>query len=337
MKNLTPLVSVVMAVYNCEKYLARSIQSIVTQTLSNFEFIIINDGSTDGTKEILESFAKDDKRIRIVHQDNYGLSASLNRGCQLAKGQYIARMDADDISRHDRLEVQSKMLKMHPKAVVCHSLVTIVDSDERPVLLKGRVGFRLSPWQTRWTLLWRNCVYHPTVMMRRDFFSKIGFNYCTTAIGCEDYALWCRLSKKYDFIVADQPLLFYRRHPTSITKNYGETHIQNFSKIIGSNLEQYLSVQLSEAQRRDLAIISGQTYLHGRQIKLTTNPVLYVAIVETVISKFNKKHKLDKKTVREIHQAAARQFMRWAWKTWLISRSAAITFFIAANRHAIFR
>ena len=110
MKN-DPKISVVMAVYNGEKYLREAIDSILNQTFKDFEFIIVNDGSTDRTREILESFI--DPRIVLIHQEHMGLTKSLNRGIALAKGKYIARQDADDISMAERLEKQFNFLESH--------------------------------------------------------------------------------------------------------------------------------------------------------------------------------------------------------------------------------
>src|SRR4030042_1971241 len=102
-----------MSVYNGEKYLKEAVESILNQTFRDFEFIIINDGSTDGTGAILASYQQKDARIRIYNQENQGLIASLNRGCQLARGEYIARMDADDISLPQRLQRQLDYMEAH--------------------------------------------------------------------------------------------------------------------------------------------------------------------------------------------------------------------------------
>ena len=103
-----PKISVVMSVYNGEKYLTEAVESILKQSFFDFEFIIINDGSSDKTQEILQRFQKEDKRIRVVSRANKGLIYSLNEGVKMAQGEYIARMDADDVSRPERLQKQLK-------------------------------------------------------------------------------------------------------------------------------------------------------------------------------------------------------------------------------------
>src|SRR6476646_1873373 len=110
-----PPISVVMAVYNSEQTAPESIESILQQTFSDFEFIIVDDGSTDSTGEILHAYARLDNRIKLYTQENLGLIASLNRHCRLAKGRYIARMDADDVSSPDRFEKQFGFLEAHPE------------------------------------------------------------------------------------------------------------------------------------------------------------------------------------------------------------------------------
>ena len=109
-----PLVSVVMSVYNDEERVGRSIDSILQQTFQDFEFIIINDGSTDGTVQVLDRYADQDSRIRVIHQENTGLTQALIRGCQQVQGQFIARQDSGDLSMPERLQAQSDFLTNHP-------------------------------------------------------------------------------------------------------------------------------------------------------------------------------------------------------------------------------
>src|SRR5918996_2481069 len=111
----TPKVSVVMPAYNAAVYLDEAVTSILNQTFREFEFIVINDGSTDDTVSILDKYEKSDSRIRVYHQENQGMIAALNRGCRLARGKYIARMDADDISLPRRFERQLEFMEGHPQ------------------------------------------------------------------------------------------------------------------------------------------------------------------------------------------------------------------------------
>ena len=122
-----PLVSVLMSVYNGDRYLDEAIDSILSQTYENFEFIIINDGSTDHTKDILSSYSNQDNRIRVFHQKNHGLTFSLNRGLELSRGKYVARMDADDISSPRRLEEQINYLRANPEVGVLGTQMEIIN------------------------------------------------------------------------------------------------------------------------------------------------------------------------------------------------------------------
>ena len=178
----TPLISVIMAVYNGEKYLRESIKSILKQTCTDFEFVIINDGSYDRTGEILDEFAKVDKRIKVIQQENKGLAQSLNNGIQMARGEFIARMDADDIALPNRLEAQSRAMLKNKRIGLCHSLFGLINDEGHRHALRKQVGFRFSSLQTRWTLIWRNCICHPSVMMRHSVLTKNNLFYDASVI-----------------------------------------------------------------------------------------------------------------------------------------------------------
>ena len=329
----TPLISVVMAVHNAEKYLEKSINSILNQTFGDFEFVIINDGSFDRSVEILDHFGRIDGRVRVVHQENKGLAPSLNVGLQMAKGKFIARMDADDISFPRRLEIQSGVLLNDTNVGVCHSLVGMIDFAGRAIPFKKRAGFRFSSWQTRWTLIWRNCIYHPTVMVRRDLLKRYDLNYNLYAIGCEDYEFWCRLAEVTNFVTIRQPLLLYRRHSKSVTYNFGEEHIVNFASIINNNLNKYIDVAINEHQSRILALISGQTYLRGSLISCEIDANFLCYLVDAVTSKFVELHDIDKFSAKKIQHAAAQQFIRWAQQAWSHNKRAVNKFLLTALSH----
>ena len=127
----SPIVSVVMSVLNGERFLREAVESILDQSLREFEFIIINDGSTDFSGSILDSYQHKDPRLRVVHQENMGLVESLNRGCGLARGKYIARMDADDIAIQDRLRWQADFMETHPEVGVVGGAVEVIDTTGR--------------------------------------------------------------------------------------------------------------------------------------------------------------------------------------------------------------
>ncbi|MHA2039282.1 MAG: glycosyltransferase, partial [Promethearchaeota archaeon] len=185
-----PKITVLMPVYNNEKFLRESVDSILNQTFKDFEFIIINDGSTDRTKKILNAYK--DFRIRVIDNDkNIGITRSLNKGLGLAKGEYIARMDGDDISLPERLERQVKFLENNPKVVLLGNWVEIIDGDGN---LRSITRYPTNHCFITWIFLFKTCLAHPTVMYRKKEVLKIN-GYNSMLSYTQDYDLWVRLSK----------------------------------------------------------------------------------------------------------------------------------------------
>lgn len=186
-----PALSVIMAVYNGEPHLAEAIQSILNQTCKDFEFIVINDGSTDGSGAIINLFGEKDNRIVVVHQENMGLARSLNTGIRLAKGDYIARQDADDVSFPGRLEKQMTFLKHHRDVVLCGAWFEEVNEG-------GGRKIRRYPLEDR--VLRRNLKYinqfcHPSVVFEKQAFLRAGAydeRFCTG----QDFELWIRMAEQ---------------------------------------------------------------------------------------------------------------------------------------------
>lgn len=201
-----PLVSVVMSVFNADKYVKRAIYSILTQTLEDFEFIIINDASTDKSLKIIRTFMRKDKRIRLIsNKKDLKLASSLNIGVALAKADLIARMDPDDISLPQRLKEQYLFLESHPEIAIIGTDISIVDENEKEIWtreyptkskdLKG-IMFRYAPFA------------HPTVMFRKKVFQEFG-GYNSKMRFCEDTDFWFRIGTKYDFGNIPKKLLKY--------------------------------------------------------------------------------------------------------------------------------
>lgn len=186
-----PKVSVILPVYNCEKYLQYAIESILEQTFKDFEFIIINDGSTDQSREIIESYQKLDSRIKVINQKNQGLTKSLNKGISISKGDYIARMDADDISFPQRFEKQVAYLDSHPDVGLV-GVWTEYFSDEVPFIGHSRfVGDSSKILQ--YLISHGNCFVHSSVMFRRKIIEKVGA-YDKRLTKSQDYELWLRIA-----------------------------------------------------------------------------------------------------------------------------------------------
>lgn len=208
-----PLVTVLMSVYNGEKYLSEAIESILNQTYKNFEFLIIDDGSTDSSKKIVKSY--NDSRIKLIeNEENIGLTRSLNKGIELSKGKYIARMDADDISFPERLEKQVDFMENHEDVAVCGSCAGIIN--EKDIEYSSFINPETSA-EIKVALFFFNPIAHPTVMIRKDVLNEIG-SYDPYFEKTQDYDLWYRIYLAgHDFYNFQEKLLIYRNHKTNIT------------------------------------------------------------------------------------------------------------------------
>ncbi|WP_052128869.1 glycosyltransferase family 2 protein [Neosynechococcus sphagnicola] len=213
-----PLVSVVMAVYNGERYLSAAIASILHQTWKNFEFIIINDGSTDGTAQILAAYQQQDRRVQVYDQTNQGLTRSLNRGLQLAQGDYIARMDADDLSLPRRLARQVQFMETHPDIGLCGSWIRGLGESAGAVNQYPVDHATICAW-----LLFDSAFAHPTVMLRRQTFAAQQLTYDPTYQYCQDYDLWRRCSRQIQLANLPEILLHYRTHGQQMGQVYSQT------------------------------------------------------------------------------------------------------------------
>jgi hypothetical protein len=213
-----PTVSVVMSVFNGEAFLHEAVTSILGQTYEDFEFIIIDDGSTDGSARMLDEFQTLDSRIRLFHQPNAGLVKALNRGCGVARGKYIARMDADDLAMEDRLKVQVETMEMNPEVCVLGSAVEFIDAAGKKMTIS-----RYHPTESceiQRALLDQNVIWHPTVLIRAAILAFVG-GYRNIP-DAEDYDLWLRVADHDHAQLKNLsvPLLKYRVHQSqgSVTR-----------------------------------------------------------------------------------------------------------------------
>ena len=206
----SPRVSVVMAAFNAAPFLRDAIDSILGQTFTDFEFIIVDDGSTDGTAEIIESYT--DPRIRLIRNPgNLGLVASLNRGLAAARGEYIARMDADDESLSGRLEAQVRFLDTHPEIGLCGTHVQTFGARNE------FWTFECDPKRLRCHLLFSTGISHPSVMFRRRLVEAHGLTYDPAYPRAQDYDLWVRFAGVTALANLPDVLLRYRLHENSLS------------------------------------------------------------------------------------------------------------------------
>ncbi len=225
-----PRVSVALPVHNRERYVAEAIESILAQTFTDFEFLIVDDGSTDGTLSILNRFAARDSRIRVISRPNTGIVGARNEALGLARGELIAVMDSDDVALPERFEVQVRYLDENPDCVMIGSRVLVIDSDGDPLIVlptplsheeieDGFLNFR------------GQLVHHSTTMIRRRSLLEIG-GYRPECCVAEDLDLFLRLAEIGRIANLAEPLLNYREHSSKSSIAQAEAFATNIFRII---------------------------------------------------------------------------------------------------------
>ncbi len=265
-----------MSVFNGEEFLSEAINSILEQTLKDYEFIIVNDASTDKTSNILSEFAVKDKRIKIINNvKNMGLARSLNIAISEAKGNFIARMDADDYSYPDRLLTQYRYMSKHPNTIVCGTSMRTYEE------LRNKVP-PLSHEEIISSIAFDCPFYHPTVMIRKDILLKLGIIYPESYEKAQDYGLWTELfltsiNNNHKFINLPDILLKYRTHPN---RNRNEYFSEQESYAAKSKLKLTRALGIDIDIENIIKINSSE--------KLSSNEVIYLNnILKTMINKIN--------------------------------------------------
>lgn len=234
-----PLVSVIMPVYNGEKFVRQSIDSILDQSFSGFEFIILDDGSTDKSLSILRRYEAQDHRIRLISRVNKGLVASLNEMLNLARGAYIVRMDADDISMSKRIEKQLSFMVDNPSVDICGSYIRVFGGF--PYTQK----FPISSEAIKAGLLFYTPLAHPALMIKASFFKDKKYDEAYQK--AEDLQLWASSIRSYECHNIPETLLHYRCHKNQISKVY-DTHQANLSAEIREALFNELGFSLTNTE-----------------------------------------------------------------------------------------
>ncbi|MGH7213711.1 MAG: glycosyltransferase [Tepidisphaeraceae bacterium] len=245
-----PRVSVLLGAYNASAYLREAVKSLLAQTFRDFELLAIDDGSTDDTLAILNEYARTDDRVRVITHPNAGLVKVLNEGLAVARGELVARMDADDVCLPHRFERQVAYLEQHPECVLVGSRVLLIDPQGRPICDMDSI--RLTHDDIDAALLsggWP--IVHPSVIMRKRAVLDAG-GYVQGYFPIEDHHLFLRLAEVGKLANLDEILLKYRRHP------------QSSVRALGGGLVQRLRDVVTDAQRR-----RGMT----GEIKLPAHPI----------------------------------------------------------------
>lgn len=208
-----PRVSVLMPVRNGAQWLPAAIDSVLAQTMPEFELLVIDDGSTDRTPEIIADYATRDARLRPIRQGALGLVAALNRGLTEARADLIARLDADDLALPKRLAQQATAMDANPRLNLLGSWAETIDGEGRVI---GRLAPPQEPEQLRDTLARTNPFIHSSVMLRAEAVRNLG-GYRAAFEAAEDYDLWLRLSEHGDIAIAPEILVSYREHGGNVT------------------------------------------------------------------------------------------------------------------------
>ena len=260
-----PSVSIVMSVHNGARYLTPAVISVLRQKLTDWEMIIVNDGSTDGTNCILQQMARDDARIRIVNlAEKGGLAAALNAGISSATAPLIARMDADDIMHPDRLSQQVRFLRKHPEIGIVGSDAYLIDENSQ---VAGYLSMPCSDWHIRWieasTL--STGLIHPSVVFRRCILAEAQLAYDPAFRAAQDKNLWAQFLRTTRAANIPKPLLYYRRHTGSISGGKRDEQRAFAESVLRRETERRLQRPLSEEEWRLLT--DGDRTLFGRQFR----------------------------------------------------------------------
>ena len=290
-----PKISVVMPAYNAEKYIGESIESILNQTFTDFEFIIIDDGSTDRTAEIIKSY--NDKRIKYVKNEiNSGIVFSLNRGLDLAQGKYIARMDADDIAMKERFDKQLNYMEHNSCIAVVGSNINMFGEDIETKTFLFDTDCRIA----KANLIFNSCLAHPTALIRKSILDDNNLKYNPDFNGFEDYELWWRIAKVSEISVLDDILLNYRIHKMQITQTYSQKDLNKGRMFLKNRLHD-LGLELSE-QEEELFSKYCINDFAGADINLSLK---FLEIMTKIVDNNSKSKFFNDKAIRYVCYGAA--------------------------------
>lgn len=236
-----PYVTVLMPVYNGEKYLKQAIESILNQTFKDFEFLIINDGSTDSSKKIIKSFK--DSRIKLINNEkNIKIAASLNKGLNLAQGKYIARMDCDDISLKNRLTWQIEFMNKNPQIGISGGFTKKIGTKK-----SFTTKYFLNHDELKANMLFNASMSHPTIIMHKNLIEKHKLRYNKNFSNSQDRELWSRAIKFFKFANLNKVILYHRIHNKNESSKNSNIQKENANKTIINQLKK-LNLSPSEQE-----------------------------------------------------------------------------------------
>lgn len=285
-----PKISVIMPACNAEKYIGEAIESILNQTFKDFEFIIINDGSTDSTKKIIENYK--DPRIKLInHDSNKGIYTSRNEGLRIVKGEFIVDFDSDDISLKTRLEEQLDFMVKNSEIALVGSWIELIDIDKNKSYI---MKYTCDPTVIRWEQIFKNQISNSASFFRRDLLEEVGYfneKYRYAA----DFDFWSRIIRKYRVANIPKVLIKQKIHKESITGSAETGKIQReFAKeIIFNNINYYINLN-----KKDFKLLSDA--VKWAKISSFKNFIKVRKIYKHLFSSYIRKENLDKKDIKKI-------------------------------------
>ena len=305
-----PLVSVLLPVYNGEEYLAEAIQSILDQTYKRFELIIINDGSSDRSAEIIRSYHDD--RITALEQENCGLASTLNRAISMVQGKYLARQDQDDISLPQRFEKQVAFLDSHPAYGMVGTWAEIWDNIRKTDRVHRHPVDSLV---LKFELLFNNPFVHSSMMIRKTAIEKVGmYSLDKLRQPPEDYELWSRMARYYEIANIPETLMIYREVSKSMSRMGASPFLDVLLKISAENIAFAAERTLDDNQCNNLAALAHRAYdrLDPKLKYRTLADIMYKAASGLCMSEIKAKDCVLKKQ--------ARYRMRTMWLRYIMYR-----------------
>lgn len=254
-----PAITVLMPVYNGERYLVAAAESILAQTFDDFEFVIVDDGSTDGSLDLLRDLERRDSRIRVHSRPNTGIVGALNDGLELARAPLVARMDADDIALAARLELQEAYLRSNPDCAIVGSRVIIIDPEGEPLREMGD-AFTHDEIVDGLLSGGGQLVYHPSIMFRRQPIVDAG-GYRERYPHLEDLDLFLRVAEHGTLRNLETPLLQYREHCEKIGFTRQQEQERNMTELL-SEANERLGRPLPEHVRQRVPVARGRADQH---------------------------------------------------------------------------
>jgi glycosyltransferase involved in cell wall biosynthesis len=280
-----PAVSVLLPTWNTLRFLPAAVESILAQEFADFELIVVDDGSTDGTGEYLDSLR--DPRVRIAQMHGHvGITAALNHGLAQCRGTYVARMDADDISEPNRFTEQVNFLNANLDVGVVGSARLLIDENGAIV---GAAGVMYDDLSIRWKCLLGNPLPHPTVMLRRDIFVRHDLRYDQSYSSSQDYELWTRLLPLTHARNLEAPLLRYRLQESSISRSGAAEQISNHHRI--AMLANQRMLPTFPVNSEQIANLCGR--YGGKNVKdISMDPLedKWLRLLESMLSEFCRVH-----------------------------------------------